>query len=155
MTYAILVATDTDTTLHTQAKDWCKLFTDEWQLLGADGLADPSETVQSPRDTDNATIARMIDVDARELAWSEESTIYVFASPAWLDQETGDPFRRTIRTMLDRLADEVIYPFDHLEQDEHGPWFMECIEAGEIKSPHQRYEARRGMDQSQRDLDSF
>lgn len=57
----------------------------------------------------------MIDVDAWEIGWNKDGTIYVFAPPEWLDGEAGDPFRRPIRTMLDRLADEVVYPFDHLD----------------------------------------
>lgn len=57
----------------------------------------------------------MIDVDDWEIGWNKDGTIYVFAPPEWLDGEAGDPFRRPIRTMLDRLADEVVYPFDHLD----------------------------------------
>lgn len=152
--YAILAATDQSTTLHTYARDWCDEFAEGYRLLSADGLALPDVDVDSPITTDPKAVARGIDVDSRELDWPDDATIYVLADPDWLDQDTHDMFRRSVRTMLDRLSEDVRYPFDALD-DQRGPWLTACLDDGEVLPPTRNYSGNRGVESGQRDLDSF
>jgi len=122
-------------------------------LLCADGLDDPDSDVATPLSEDAKHLAQAVDFDARELGWEEEATIYVLADPKMLDESTGDVFRRSLRVVLERLADLVIFPFDHVDQ--RGGWLVACLEDGEIKSPKKKYGVDRGSDPEQRDLSSF
>jgi len=71
------------------------------------------------------------------------------------DVPTGDVFRRSLRVVLKRLADDVIFLFDDLDPEERGGWLVECLDDDEIKNPTRKYAADPGAKQNQRDLDSF
>jgi hypothetical protein len=124
-------------------------------LLCADGLAEPTSDVVTPISGGPKDLAQSVDFDSRELGWEDEATIYVLADPDQLDAETGDVFRRSLRVVLERLADEVIFPFDHLDLDRRGGWFVACLEDGEIKNPKKKYGVDRGANSEQRGFDSF
>lgn len=153
--YAILAATRTDSTLHTHARAWCEEFAEYWRLLTADGLLDAeSDDPRPPNAVGAKTLARKVSADADQLRWAD-GTIYVLVEPGRLDHETGDPFRRSLRVVLERMSGEVVFPFDELEADERGPWLVECLDAGEVASPGQSYSGNDGVDAEQRGLDSF
>ncbi len=154
-TYALLAATHLSSTLHTHAREWCEIFSDEWMLLCADGLDDPNNNVATPITEEPKDLAQSVDFDARELDWSEDATLYVLVDPDQLDEATGDVFRRSLRVVLKRLTDEVVFPFDDLDPDERGGWLVQCLNDGEIKNPTRKYAADSGAKQDQRDLDSF
>lgn len=155
MQYAIISAADTSSTLYARAKEWCETFADEWVLLSADGLVNNGSKLQPPHNADTKYLAQSVAIDARDQDWEDDATIYVLADPDQLDAETGDVFRRSLRVVLERLADEVVFPFDHLDPDRRGGWLVACLDDGEIKNPKNRYAVDTATDPDQRDLGSF
>jgi hypothetical protein len=131
------------------------MFTDEWMLLCANGLNDPDSDVATPLGEDAKDLAQEVDFDSRELEWEKDATIYVLADPEMLDEPTGDVFHRSLRVVLERLADQVIFPFDHIDADRRGGWLVACLEDGEIKNPKKKFSVDRGSDPEQRDLSSL
>jgi hypothetical protein len=155
VTYAILSTEMTGTSLHTRALQWCEAFADDWRQLGADGLAEPGVETTSPADADPADLARSIDLDSRGLGWT--GTVWVLAEPEFLATTTGDPFRRTIGVALERITEDVRFPYEELEDTgQRAAWFTECLEAEEIvDSRSVRAQDIAGIDDGQRSLDSF
>ncbi len=153
--YAILAATDRASTLHAHSRDWCKTFAYDCMLLSADGLSEPGTDVPPPTEANPKDLAQSVDLDARELGWEDDATLYVLADPELLDSETGDVFRRSLRVVLKRLADEVVFPYDDLAENRRGGWLVACLGEAEIKNPKKKYRVDRRANSDQRDLDSF
>jgi hypothetical protein len=145
-TYALLAATYQTSTLHTYVRNWCETFSDEWMLLCANGLDNPDSDVSTPIGEGPKDLAQTVDFDSRDLGWVEEATIYVFADPEMLDESTDDVFRRSLRVLLERLADQVSFPFDHVDTDRRGGWLVACLVDGEIKNPKKKFNVDRESD---------
>jgi hypothetical protein len=153
--YAILAATRPNSTLHAHARDWCEQFTEDWRLLTGDGLLDADTDDPKPPNAVGAkTLARRVHADADQLRWAD-ATVYVLVEPDRLDHETGDPFRRSLRVVLERLSADVTFPYDDLDGRERGTWLVECLDAGEVLHPGNNYSGKDGVDAGQRGLDSF
>jgi hypothetical protein len=153
--YAILAATREDSTLHSHARDWCREFAEDWRLLTADGLLDADTNDRKPPNAVGAkTLARRVSADADQLRWAD-ATVYVLVEPERLDHETGDPFRRSLRVVLERLSADVVFPYDDLEDAERGTWLVECLDEGEVLHPGNNYSRNEGVDADQRGLNSF
>lgn len=153
--YAILSATAPDSTLHANERDWCVQFADEWRLLTADGLTSAGAADFNPPNTVGAkTLARRVSADADHLRWADD-TVYVLVDGDRLDHETADPFRRSLRVVLDRLSADVVFPYDDLDAGERGAWLIECMEKDELLPTGRHYSGNEGVDEDQRGLDSF
>jgi hypothetical protein len=143
--YAILAATDTAPTLHAHARDRCDRFAEQTRLLAADGLLDAdTDDLKPPNAVDAKTLARRVSVDAKQLRWAD-ATVYVLAEPERLDHETGDPFRRSLRVVFERLSADVVFPYDDLEEAECGTWLVECLDEGEMLHPGNNYSRNKGL----------
>lgn len=154
-TYAV-IPPDDGTTFYYRALDFASLLCDHVLFVSPDGFRDTRPT-EPLGEMDAQEVVTAAYVSARNILW-DRGDLWVLIDAELLDRETGNPFRRRLRVVLERLEPEAHFPYDELETaDKRAGWLTECLETGEIVDPEsfRGYAGEKGVSERQRDLHKY